>query len=130
MTINSFSTCAKKKGVDIKHILTLTYTLDDNYERVIECFLPAKNDIGSDDDDKENGDNNVKEHTVYKCSQDIPLAEDIVLANKNVFLQIIDGKPVIYCHIDLSKEKNIILNPMMTAWYHLSYHTSSRMYKR
>ena len=68
--------------------------------------MPAKNGTGSNNDDKED-DNNVKEHTVYKCSQDIPLAED----NKNVFLQIIDGKPVISCHIDLSKEKNIILNP-------------------
>jgi hypothetical protein len=55
-TINSFSTCAKKKGVNSKHISMLTDTLDDNFERVIECFLPAKNGIGNDDDDN----NNVK----------------------------------------------------------------------
>jgi hypothetical protein len=56
-------------------------------------------------------DSNVKEHTVYKYSQNIPLADEIVLDNKNVFLQIIDSKPVISRHIDLSMEKNIILYP-------------------
>jgi hypothetical protein len=30
-------------------------------------------------------DSNVKEHTVYKYSQDIPLAEEIVLDNKMYF---------------------------------------------
>jgi hypothetical protein len=108
-TINAFSTCAKKKGVDTKHILMLTDTLDDNFELVIECFLPRKNGIGSDND--EDDDTNVQEHIVYKYSQDIPLAEEIVLGNKNVFLQIIDGKPVISSYIDLSKEKNIVLYP-------------------
>ena len=123
-TIDFFSTCAKKKGVDIKHILVLTDTLDDNHERVIECFLPAKNGTASDDGDDKDDHNHVKEHTVYRYSQDIPLAEEIVLDNKNVFLQIIDGKPVISRHIDLSMEKNIILYyiHMMMAWYHLSYH--------
>src|SRR5215212_1632042 len=38
---------------------------------------------------------NAKEHTVYKYSKDMPLAEEIQLGdNQNVFLQIIDGKPV------------------------------------
>src|SRR5690349_2153067 len=62
-TIDFFSTCAKKKGVDIKYILVLTDTLDDNHERVIECFLPAKNGTASDDGDDKDDHNHVKEHT-------------------------------------------------------------------
>src|SRR5436189_730128 len=53
----------------------------------------------------------TKEHTVYKYSKDIPLAEQIILDNKNVFLQIIDGKPVISPKLDLSEDQNIILLP-------------------
>ena len=100
--------------------------------------MPAKNGTASDDGDDKDDHNHVKEHTVYKYSQDIPLAEEIVLDNKNVFLQIIDGKPVISRHIDLSMEKNIILYPhddglvspiipcifCLVEWYYYSsYHT-------
>ena len=53
-----------------------------------------------------------KEYTVFKYSKDIPLAEEITLNNKNVFLQIIDNKPVVLEKIDLTQQgKNIILNP-------------------
>ena len=107
--INSFSDCAKKKGINDKHILMLTDVLDENYERVMACFLSVENDSGGDNNDEDN--NKVKEHTVYKYSQGIPLAEEIVLDDKNIFLQIIDGKPVISPHIDLSEEKNIVLHP-------------------
>jgi hypothetical protein len=54
----------------------------------------------------------VKTYTVYKYSTNIPLAEEIVLGNQNVFLQILvddNDRPVISSVIDLSKEKNIIL---------------------
>ena len=52
-----------------------------------------------------------KEYTVFKYSKDIELAEEITLANKNVFLQIIDSKPVVLEKIDLSEQKNIIIKP-------------------
>jgi hypothetical protein len=54
---------------------------------------------------------NIKTHTVYKYSTDIPLAEEILLNNESVFLQIIDGQPKISSMIDLSKQKGIILVP-------------------
>ena len=107
-TIESFSACAKKKGVDKEHIMMLTDMLDDNHERIIGCLLSPENDNSIDE---EEDDNKVKEHTVYKYSQGIPLAEEIVLDDKNMFLQIIDGKPVISPHVDLSEEKNIVLHP-------------------
>jgi hypothetical protein len=54
----------------------------------------------------------VKEHFVYHYSNEIPLAEQIVLGNKSVFLQIDEnGKPVISPYLDLSKEQNIVLHP-------------------
>jgi hypothetical protein len=57
-------------------------------------------------------DNKVKRHFVYHYSNGIPLAEQIVLGNKSVFLQIdTDGKPVISPYLDLSKEQNIQLSP-------------------
>jgi len=53
----------------------------------------------------------ASEYTVFKYSQGIPLAEEVTIANKNVFLQIIDDKPVISEKLDLSEQKNIILMP-------------------
>src|SRR5687768_17143772 len=53
-----------------------------------------------------------KEYYVYKYSKGIPLAEQIILGNKSVFLQIdSDGRPVIYVRLDLSKDQGIILLP-------------------
>ena len=46
-------------------------------------------------------ENKVKRHFVYHYGNDIPLAEQIVLGNKSVFLQIdADGKPVISPYLD------------------------------
>jgi hypothetical protein len=53
----------------------------------------------------------VKTHTVYKYSTDIPLVEEILLNNQSVFLQIIDGQPKISSMIDLTKQKGIVLVP-------------------
>jgi hypothetical protein len=44
--IDSFSDRAKKKGVDSNHICMLTDTLDDNNEKVMECFF-SSNSTGS-----------------------------------------------------------------------------------
>src|SRR5215207_11170487 len=56
----------------------------------------------------------TKTYTAYKYSKDIPLAEEIELEseldNKNMFLQIIDGEPIISEEIKLDK-KNIIIKP-------------------
>jgi hypothetical protein len=52
-----------------------------------------------------------KELTVFKYSQDILLAEEVSISNKNVFLQIIDGLPTISEKLDLSEQKGIILKP-------------------
>jgi hypothetical protein len=55
-----------------------------------------------------------KTYTAYKYSKDIPLAEEVELEseldNKNIFLQIIDGEPIIYEEIKIEK-KNIIIKP-------------------
>lgn len=60
-------------------------------------------------DNKKNG---VKEHWIYHYSNDTPLAEQIVLGNKSVFLQIdTERKPVISPYLDLSQEQNIVLYP-------------------
>jgi len=61
------------------------------------------------------GDNKKKkpkEYTAYKYSKDIPLAEEIELEseNQNMFLQIIDGEPVLSEEIKIQK-KNIIIKP-------------------
>jgi hypothetical protein len=57
----------------------------------------------------------AKEYTVFKCSKDTHLAEEITLGNTNVFLQIVDDncglKPVVRDQIDLSEQENIILRP-------------------
>ena len=55
----------------------------------------------------------VEEHTVFKYSKDIPLAEEVTLDDlaRNVFLQITEGKPKISKLIDLSQEKHVIIKP-------------------
>jgi hypothetical protein len=64
---------------------------------------------GSNKEDKENS--TAKTYSVYKYSKDIPLAEEIMLGYKNIFLQIIDGEPVTNDVLDFSKDKKIILKP-------------------
>jgi hypothetical protein len=59
----------------------------------------TKKKEGDNKDDKKS----KPTHLVYKYSQTIPLAEQIILNGKNVFLQIIDSKPVISSSIDLGK---------------------------
>src|SRR5687767_5335227 len=58
-------------------------------------------------------DKRVKEHFVYHYSTGIQtLAEQIVLGNKSVFLQIDSkGKPVISTHLDLSEDQHIVVYP-------------------
>lgn len=51
-----------------------------------------------------------KTYTAYKYSKGIPLAEEITLGNRNVFLQIIDGNPVVTAELSLT-DKNIIVKP-------------------
>jgi hypothetical protein len=46
----------------------------------------------------------------YKYSTDIPLAEEIILGNQSVFLQIIDGYPILKRELEIL-EKNIIIKP-------------------
>lgn len=55
----------------------------------------------------------VEEHTVFKYSKDILLAEEISLGDlgRNVFLQIIESKPKISNSIDLSQTKHVIVKP-------------------
>src|SRR5919106_6297262 len=54
----------------------------------------------------------VKEFEVYKYSKGIPLAEQIILGNKSVFLQVdCDRNPVISAKLDLTKDQDIILLP-------------------
>ncbi len=45
--------------------------------------------------EEEQKEGKLKEYTVYKYSKGIPLAEQIILGNQSVFLQIINGEPVI-----------------------------------
>lgn len=52
-----------------------------------------------------------KVFTVYKYSKGIPLAEEIQLGNRNVFLQIEEGELKISSEIDLGQEKNIVIKP-------------------
>lgn len=65
----------------------------------------------SDEEDQQQKEDKPKEYTVYKYGKGIPVAEQIILDNKSVFLQIIDGKPVISSELDLTEEQNIILHP-------------------
>jgi hypothetical protein len=60
---------------------------------------------------KEKGTIETKEIFVRKYSSGIPLAEQIKIGGRSMFLQIIDGKPVFKGAIDLSQEKGIILKP-------------------
>jgi hypothetical protein len=54
----------------------------------------------------------AREYEVYKYSNGIPLAEQIILGNKSVFLQIDRNRnPVISPKLDLSNEQDIILLP-------------------
>lgn len=54
----------------------------------------------------------AKEYFVYKYNKDIPLAEQIIIGNKSVFLQIDSNRnPVISTKLDLSKDQDIILFP-------------------
>jgi hypothetical protein len=54
----------------------------------------------------------AKEYIVFKYSQGIPLAEEITIANANVFLQIVNYKPLISDKVDLTEQgKNIVLKP-------------------
>lgn len=76
----------------------------------------GKADIDSNKQEKqqtkeEAKDKGIRNYTVYKYSKDIGLAEEILLGNQSVFLQIVDEEPIISSTIDLSKEKNIILKP-------------------
>src|SRR5918912_2761558 len=43
-TLNSFSTQASKKGLKDRHITMLGDTLDNNYEKVMECIFGTKDD--------------------------------------------------------------------------------------
>jgi hypothetical protein len=49
-TIRSFSVRAEQKGVDNKHISMLTDALDDNNEKVMECFFSKGNGNGNNND--------------------------------------------------------------------------------
>ena len=60
---------------------------------------------------KKNG-KDIKEYFVYKYDRDIPLAEQIILDGKSVFLQIdSDGNPITTFNIDLIKNRGFILSP-------------------
>jgi hypothetical protein len=54
----------------------------------------------------------VQDFNAFKYSTGIPLAEQIKLNDKYVFLQIVDGKPVISDHLDLSKTQKMMLYPI------------------
>jgi hypothetical protein len=54
----------------------------------------------------------AKEYYVYKYNKTMPLAEQVIIGDKSVFLQIDnDMKPVISVRLDLSKDHDIILLP-------------------
>jgi hypothetical protein len=57
-----------------------------------------------------NNESKPKIYAAYKYSKGIPLAEEITHGNKNVFLQIINGEPLISPELDL-KDQNIIIKP-------------------
>lgn len=61
---------------------------------------------------KEDKKKSSKEYFVYKYSKDIPVAEQIIIGNSSVFMQIdSDEKPVISTRLDLSKDQDIVLLP-------------------
>jgi DNA polymerase I len=80
----------------------LKYILASDYVQHLKLPEP------SDEEDKDSG---VRKYHVFKYSTGIPLAEQIKLGEDYVFLQIINGKPVINHIIDLSQTQNIILYP-------------------
>jgi hypothetical protein len=53
----------------------------------------------------------AKEIFVRKYSAGIPLAEQIKIGGRSMFLQIIDGQPVFKSVIDLGQERGVILKP-------------------
>ena len=54
----------------------------------------------------------LKPCIVFKYSKDIPLAEEITIGGKNMFLQIIEGIPAVLESISLERcGKNIVLKP-------------------
>ena len=57
-----------------------------------------------------NNEPKPKTYTAYKYSKGILLAEEIALGSKNVFLQIINGEPLISPELNL-KDQNIIIKP-------------------
>jgi hypothetical protein len=92
------------------------------FERQWECaleFVANKNCSGSSNAHASNAStkeqdqrqSKPKEFTVFKYSKDIHLAEEINLANRNVFLQIINGTPLISEKLNLSEQNDIILKP-------------------
>lgn len=63
-----------------------------------------------DTKDTNNNKPKPKTYAAYKCSKNIPLAEEITVDNKNVFLQIINNEPLISPELDL-KDQQIIIKP-------------------
>ena len=62
----------------------------------------------------EEKDKKPKEYYVYKYDKEIPLAEQIIIGNKSVFLQIDnDRRPVISVKLDLSKDQSTVLLPQL-----------------
>ena len=53
----------------------------------------------------------IKKHSIFKYSKDIALAEQIKLGEEYVFLQIIDGKPMLSHVIDLANVQHLMLYP-------------------
>ena len=75
-----------------------------------------KSKQGQQEQDTDKG-KKVKEYLVYKYNKNIPLAEQIILGDKSVFLQL-DNKgeskdiiPVVQGKLDLSETQGIILIP-------------------
>jgi hypothetical protein len=68
-----------------------------------------KKDARKDGKEKYKG---AKSYYVYKYNKNIPLAEQIILGNKGVFLQIDnEGNPITSVKLDLSKDQGLILEP-------------------
>src|SRR5919199_6992228 len=43
-TLNTFSAQASKKGLELRHITMLGDTLDNNYEKVMDCIFSIRDD--------------------------------------------------------------------------------------
>lgn len=74
----------------------------------------GSNSNSSNKDKNKSKADNVKERYARKYSTGIPLAEQIMMAGRSWFLQIIDGKPKLLPFIDLSTEKGVKLLPNQT----------------